>query len=61
MTYDWKSENWSIPVIFTANKLIVIGEQMFMLGGGVRYWADETIGNPKGWGYNVSLYVLFPK
>ena len=61
MTYDWISEEWSIPLIFTANKLVVLGKQMFMIGGGARYWADETVSNPKGWGFNISLYVLFPK
>lgn len=61
MSYDWISEEWSIPLIFTANKLVVLGKQMFMIGGGARYWADDTMTNPKGWGFNVSLYVLFPK
>lgn len=60
MTYDWMTENWSIPLIFTANKLVVIGKQMFMIGGGARYWADDTPYNPQNWGFNVSLYVLFP-
>ncbi len=61
MTYDWATENWSIPLIFTANKLVTIGKQMFMIGGGARYWADNTPYNPQNWGFNVSLYVLFPK
>lgn len=61
MTYDWVTENWSIPLIFTANKLVTIANQMFMIGGGARYWADNTPYNPQNWGFNVSLYVLFPK
>jgi len=61
IAYDWISDGWSVPLIFTANKLVVLGKQMFMIGGGARYWVDDNQFNPQSWGFNVSLYVLFPR
>ena len=59
-TYDWTAEEWSVPINFTATKLIKIGDQPVSLGGGVRYWADSPDSGPEGWGARAILTFLFP-
>lgn len=59
-TYDWTAEAWSVPINFTATKLIKIGQQPISLGGGVRYWAESPDSGPEGWGARAILTFLFP-
>ena len=58
--YSWQSEEFSIPVIFTLNQFVQMGDQMMMIGGGLRYWAKSTDDDPEGLGFNISVYFLFP-
>lgn len=60
-TYDWESEQWSVPVNFTVNQLLKIGPQIIQAGVGARYWADSPDGGPEDWGGRVQLTFLFPK
>ncbi len=60
-TYNWESEQWSVPINFTATKVSRIGKQMISWGGGVRYYADSTDGGPEGWGARLILTFLYPK
>jgi len=59
--YDWESEQWTVPLILTANKVVTLGKQLAMIGGGLRYWTDDNMYNPKGLAFNISFYLLFPK
>ncbi len=60
-TYDWKSEQWGVPLNSTATKVIKLGSQLASVGGGVRYWADSTDGGPEGLGVRLIIALLFPK
>ena len=60
-TYDWESEQWSVPVNFTVNQLLKIGPQIIQAGAGVRYWADSPDNGPDDWGARIQLTFLFPK
>ncbi len=60
-TYDWKSEQWGVPLNFTATKVIKLGSQLASVGGGLRYWADSTDGGPEGLGVRLIFILLFPK
>jgi len=60
-TYDWESEQWSVPVNVIASKVTQIGGQLVSIGGGVRYWAESSDGGPEGWGARLQLTLLFPK
>ncbi|NIO41547.1 MAG: transporter [Burkholderiales bacterium] len=60
-TYDWESEEWSVPVNFTISQMLKMGSQIFQLGVGARYWADAPDHGPDGWGGRVQLTFLFPK
>ena len=60
-TYDWESEQWSVPINFTVNQLLKIGPQIIQIGGGIRYWAASTDNGAEDWGARVQLAFLFPK
>jgi hypothetical protein len=61
-TYNWETEDWSVPVNAIASKLVRIGNQPISFGAGLRYWAespDET--GPEGFGGRLVVTFLFPK
>jgi len=60
-TYDWESEEWSVPVNATVSQMLKMGSQIFQVGGGLRYWADSPDGAPQDLGFRVQLTLLFPK
>ncbi|MEJ2470806.1 MAG: hypothetical protein P8Y96_06785 [Desulfuromonadales bacterium] len=60
-SYDWKNEEWSMPLNATVSKVTKIGDQLVSIGGGVRYWADSPDNGPEGFGVRVILTFLFPK
>ena len=60
-TYDWKAEDWSVPVNFTVTQLLKIGGQPLTVSAGARYWADSPPNGPEGWGFRLAVTLLFPK
>jgi hypothetical protein len=61
MTYDWETEEWSIPVNATVSKLLKVGKQRLQVGGGLRYWLDSPDTGPEGLGLRFQVTLLFPK
>lgn len=61
-TYDWESEEWSVPVNFLVAKVTRVGSQLLQVRGGVRYWADSPSGvGPEDWGFRLGVTLLFPR
>ena len=60
-TYDWKNEQWSVPLNFAVSKVVKFGTQMASIGGGIRYWADSPDSGPDGWAYRLTFTLLFPR
>jgi len=60
-TYDWKSEQWSIPVHAMVAKVTRFGGQMVSLAGGVGYWVDSPDSGPEGWRVRLQMILLFPR
>ena len=60
-TYDWESEQWSVPVIGQVAQLFKIGPQILQLAVAAKYWAESPDNGPKDWGVRVQLTFLFPK
>jgi hypothetical protein len=58
-TYDWRSDQWTLPINFTVAQLTRIGELpvQFTLGGKV--YADGPSGAPE-WGLRFVVTPLFP-
>ena len=59
-TYDWRTEEWSLPVHGLVTKVVRVGGQLLSVGGGVRYFADSPEGGPEGLGARIQLTLLFP-
>ena len=59
-SYDWKNEQWRVPVNLLVGQLFKVGPQIMQLAVGARYWAEAPDDGPKGWGYRVQLTFLFP-
>ncbi len=60
-TYDWKSEQWAVPINASVTKVTKIGNQLISYGGGLRYWADSATNGPEGLGVRLMFTMLFPK
>ncbi|QKK15270.1 transporter [Rhizobium indicum] len=60
-TYNWETNNWSVPINFAVAKLITIDKQPISLTAGIRYWADAPENGPEGVGFRLALTFLFPK
>jgi hypothetical protein len=60
-TYNWETEEWSIPLNFTVAKLVKVGEQPVSFTAGVRYWAESPDSGPEGFGFRGVITLLFPK
>lgn len=59
--YDWKSEQWQVPLIVQAGQLFKIGPQILQLAVAGKYWAESAENGPEGWGLRMQLTFLFPK
>ncbi len=60
-TYDWKNEEWSVPINFSVQQLLKIGKMPLQIAAGVRYWADSPDNGVEDWGARLTLTFLFPK
>jgi len=60
-TYNWETEDWSVPINFTVAKLVKVKKQPIQLTAGVRYWAESPSSGPDGFGARLAVTFLFPK
>ncbi|MHC3400675.1 hypothetical protein [Aeromonas veronii] len=60
-TYDWKNEQWSVPLIVQAGQMLKVGPQIMQLAVAGKYWAEAPENGPDGWGLRVQLTLLFPQ
>lgn len=59
--YDWKADQWSVPLIAQVGQLFKIGPQILQLAVAGKYWAESPDNGPEDWGLRVQLTLLFPK
>jgi len=59
--YNWKTNDWSVPLNFTVTQLLKVGDQRLTVQGGVRYWAStpDRVG-PEKLGFRLAVTFLFP-
>ncbi|WP_423815571.1 transporter [Pseudomonas putida] len=60
-TYDWRANEWSIPVNLTVTQLLKVGGHPLTLQAGPRYWLDRAGEGPQGWGFRFAVTLLFPR
>ena len=59
-SYDWKGEQWTVPLNIGYSKVSRIGKQMVSYQGGVRAYLDAPDGGPD-WGVRFTLTLLYPE
>jgi hypothetical protein len=60
-TYDWRGEEWAVPINFVVTQLLKVGKLPLQIGAGVRYWADSPDNGAEDWGVRLQVTFLFPK
>lgn len=60
-TYDWKGEQWSVPINMMVSKVTKLGAQPVSFQIGARYWADAPEAGPDDWGVRAAFTLLYPK
>lgn len=60
-SYDWKTEQWSVPINMSISKLTTIGSQKVQFQVGGRYWAESPRGGPEDFGVSLKITFLFPR
>jgi len=60
-TYDWKEDELALPLNGIVSKVVTLGGQLFSIGGGLRYWVEESDASPEGLGFRFIVTPLFPK
>jgi hypothetical protein len=59
-SYNWETEDWTVPINLTVSQLVKFGKQPVSLLLGYRYYADTPTGGPD-WGIRFQVTLLFPK
>lgn len=59
-TYDWQTNQWTVPVNLVVSQLMKIGGQPVQAFVGARYYAETPANGPE-WGLRLGLTFLFPK
>ncbi|AVO38447.1 hypothetical protein [Pukyongiella litopenaei] len=60
-TYDWETDQASVPIGAIVTKVVKIGNQRVSVGGGLRYWAEGPDSGPEGVAVRLIATLLFPK
>lgn len=60
-TYNWETNQWSIPVNFQISKLVNISGQPISLFAGARYWVESPTTGPDDFGLRFGMTFLFPE
>jgi hypothetical protein len=60
-TYDWNEDDFALPVNAVVSRVVKIGGEHVSIGGGFRYWLDETTDGPEGVGFRFFITLLLPK
>jgi hypothetical protein len=60
-TYNWKAEQWSVPVNVSVSKLVRIGQLPVSLLGSVGYWFESADTSPEGIRFRLQANIVLPK
>jgi len=59
-TYNWETQQWTVPVNASISKLVKFGKQPVSLGAGVRYYVASPDSGAHGLGGRLTMTFLFP-
>ena len=59
--YNWKLEQWSVPVNLSVSKLVFFDKLPVSLQAGVGYWVESPAAGPEGWRFRLQANIVLPK
>jgi hypothetical protein len=59
-SYDWRGNQWTVPINVVASQVLKIGPQRVQLALGGRYYAEAPEFGPD-WGVRAVITLLFPR
>ena len=60
-TYNWKRNEWAVPVNVAAAKLVKFGKVPVSLQAGVGYWVQSATNGAEGIRYRLQANIVLPK
>ncbi len=60
-TYDWEEDELALPLNAVASKVLKLGGQLVSIGGGFRYWVEDSDASPEGLGFRLFVTLLYPR
>jgi len=60
-SYNWESEQWSVPVNAALSKLVMFGKLPVSLQAGVGYWLDSPDNGPEGLRFRLQANIVLPR
>lgn len=60
-TYNWDTEQWAIPINFSASKLVRFGKLPISLQAGVGYWLESPDSGPEGYRFRLQANFVLPR
>ena len=60
-SYNWETEQWSVPVNAALSKLVMFGKLPVSLQGGVGYWAESPDNGPEGFRFRLQANIVLPR
>lgn len=60
-TYNWETENWSVPFNIAISKLVRWGKLPVSLQAGVGYWLESPESGPEGFRFRLQANFVLPK
>ena len=60
-TYNWKSREWTVPILLGVGKVSKIGEQTVQYNVALRYYVDSPVSGPEGLALRFAFVLLFPR
>ena len=60
-SYNWETEQWSVPVNAALSKLVMFGKVPVSLQGGVGYWMESPDSGPEGLRFRLQANIVLPR
>jgi hypothetical protein len=60
-SYNWESEQWSVPVNAALSKLVMLGKLPVSLQAGVGYWLESPDDGPEGLRFRLQANIVLPR
>jgi len=60
-SYNWETEQWSVPVNAALSKLVMFGKLPVSLQGGVGYWFESPDNGPEGLRFRLQANIVLPR